>query len=609
MPITSTQQFNLEDHLIFNENAQFFKKKGRIPKKTIANLFQALAKNKVGKPFQKTKVLFQFEEKTAYWSILIFKEKRFASFIDQPHPDWQEERFCFLLLIEYGQYCVVVKRNISGLSRFQSECLEPIDYIILSRLLISEKTDYQGLKLQNIDPSEYSTRTKSLASNDLKKSMSPFGIHRYIVRGMKISNSFEQYALTLNTSRINKMGEKSHLESLFKSVVKIVDKIIAFKNQGGYLDNFARPLDFEDHAKKLTPVGILFLWGELEDLIENGLITAARYPDENGEEKTLNARIFLRYLKQHNRLLTINDLGSRPSYFPIENPFDNQAFLAFNEKSFTVRSRILNQITLHFENKAEEGLIDWINRKRLFITTFEEADIVYFSGSLFQDSRLLGSIEMLKDSFIPHPDLATVTSEKGKFKATSKAFSNDSIFHFIEDKLNSPDREYLFCDDLGDEWADFIEIKPDKVCLYHAKYKNSVGLSASDLQDVIGQAQKNLGNVVPGDERINNKLKSWDGCYKMDKKLTKIEKKRKGSSVSEGVEAYKRRTASSITHFEIYLVINFISKKQLFDNFERLRDGGKVEKKAQVIQLLWFISSFVNSCKEIGFKPFIVCQP
>jgi len=82
-----------------------------------------------------------------------------------------------------------------------------------------------------------------------------------------------------------------------------------------------------------------------------------------------------------------------------------------------------------------------------------------------------------------------------------------------------------------------------------------------------------------------------------------------GDNVTNGLEIYQQKLNSSKVHFEISLVINYLSKEQIMKNFRALRDGHKVKQKAQVIRLLWFISSFVYGCKEMGVKPFIICQP
>lgn len=607
--MAGSKDFIFEDHLVLNENAQFFKRNRKIPKKAVEQLFSYVSRKKVGRvPIKTIRTLVEADGKNAHYSMLFFKEAKPVSFLDETHPDWQEEKFCYLIIIEYKNFLAIIKRNIAGLGQFTNQNLTPIDYQVLSRLFLSERTEYQALSLQNIDVSEYSTRNKSVRANDLRKSLSPFGTHRYIVSRMQVTDGVEDVALTFNTSRINKSGRKSYFEDLITSVIRTTDKIKAFVNRTTFLDSFATPVKFEDRAPTLYPIGVLFLWGELQEMIENGKLVGITISRDD-DERNISGATVLRFLKKFNRLLTVKKVDPSSRFFTVEKIFDDQTFLAVNRKSIRIRSHFLRSITLRFENGGEESLLDRINRKALFLVSFSAPDTVYFSGKLFQDSRLLGSIDALKDVFIPYESLKSIKSEKGDFTSSSISFSTGSLFNFVEDELVDKDTEYLFCDDLGDEWADFIAVKSDRICLYHAKYKGKVGLSAASLQDVIGQAQKNLGNVVPEEERLRAKERSWQGTFKMDGVQTQITKMRKGDSITEGVAAYQKKLISPGVHIEVTLVINFISKKQLFDNLEALKSGNPVSQKAQVIQLLWFISSFVNSCKEIGLKPFIICQP
>jgi len=612
-----SEQFDLLDHLIFNENALFFKKEKQIPKKRIKELFQSVSSNKIGRSFQKIKELRQIDNQTIYFSLVLYKYEKKPPFLDEYHSKWKEESHAYLLIVEYDDYCIVVKRNANLTPYFKRIFLSSIDYEVLSKLFLSERTEYHALSLLNIDPSEYSTRTKSFRSNDLKRSMSPFGIHRYIMNRMSVSDGSDIVSLTFNTSRINKAGGKIYMDSLFKGFISTANKIKSFASQIAYVDSFALPMKFENHVNEIEPIGVLFLLGELQELIESGQVIQVNYVEEVEDDedrvRVIPSRVFLRFLRRNNSLLPLGEclqnVNDIPRSYPIENNFDENATLTIYGKSISIRSTVLKNIKLRFENGGIENLLSWFRRKRLFLTNFSSPELVYFSGKLFSDSRLLGAIENLKEVFIANDELENVSSEKGVFTPASTNFSDGSIFNFIEAELMNDDTEYLFCDDLGDEWADYIGLHSDRICLYHAKYKTTTGLSASALQDVIGQAQKNLGNVVPDFQRLQNKINSWDAVYKMDKVVTQIHKMRIGNTVAEGIESYQKKLSSPSVHIEIYLVLNFISKSQLFENLEALRDGGQVQQKAQVIQMLWFISSYVNSCKEIGLKPFIICQP
>src|SRR5690606_20093735 len=110
--------------------------------------------------------------------------------------------------------------------------------------------------------------------------------------------------------------------------------------------------------------------------------------------------------------------------------------------------------------------------------------------------------------FTPYQELEAVTSEKGNFTANSTAFEENSLFGFVESSFLA-NSEYFICDDLGKEWADHIELKDESITFYHSKYKDS-SFSATAFQDIIGQAQKNLGNLSPSDNQWPIKQTFWE---------------------------------------------------------------------------------------------------
>ena len=77
------------------------------------------------------------------------------------------------------------------------------------------------------------------------------------------------------------------------------------------------------------------------------------------------------------------------------------------------------------------------------------------------------------------------------------------MFSFVEKKQKSEDDEYIFCDDLLDEWADHITFndKKARISFIHSKHGKK-STSASNLHDVVGQGIKNLGNMFFSQEQI-----------------------------------------------------------------------------------------------------------
>lgn len=208
------------------------------------------------------------------------------------------------------------------------------------------------------------------------------------------------------------------------------------------------------------------------------------------------------------------------------------------------------------------------------------------------------------DIFEEKKDFQQVVSEKGPIVEHMLNFDQSSMFYQIE-KIYQNDEtiKYVVCDDLGIEYADHIVIGDNKIIYVHSKCAKSASLSASALQIVIGQAMKNIGNVRYGN--INKKVESW-----RNKKYSKtaIPVCRKGD-INSLENAYQNVLKSPNGIQEVCLAINFISKGELKDAFDKIKNQSPIYQKGNVIQLIWLLSGFILACKEADMKCKILCLP
>jgi len=281
--------------------------------------------------------------------------------------------------------------------------------------------------------------------------------------------------------------------------------------------------------------------------------------------------------------------------------------IRINEKSITIHSNKLNKVKLITNSGYSRSITEYINTSNQFIINFDRLELVYTNKKLFRDNRLLGNINYFLNAFIPFEELSTINSEKGIFTRGSVNFSVNSCFNFVESNFIEK-HDFFVCDDLGNEWADHIGISTDTVSFYHSKFKN-VGYSASAFQDIVGQGLKNISNLSPRDYQLNSKQNIWSNFYNPPLTTTNISRLRKGSNVNDLLEAYKNTIKNPNFNREIYLVVNFISKEGLHERLEKLRDGEAFAERNEVIQILWFLSSFLSVCAEQGIKGYICCKP
>lgn len=596
--------FNDErDEIILNENAYFFKRNQVMPLSTnkINTAFKSASVGRLGNYlFNKVKESITIGPKLINYSLCIFKFQKQPSFIKKHIPNWIEIKLAYLLIVEIDDYVVLSKKNISRITDLLKS-LSPIDYEILSSVFIETNTSFEQFSLQNMNISNSSVRSKNISSIDLKDNFSPLGANSYVLKNLRLKNNSEKITLALNTSRINKFGVKNGIKDFIVWANLVKEKIVTHNAKESFLSIFATPQDFESLKDTLIPIAILLDVNQiLEDFnsgfIQRGIIAI----DDIEKELNLN-----KFLSQFNRLHQINTIvNNGNTYFKIDNTTVNDFYIKKNSKSISLTSKKLRNIKLITSENTEIPILEYINQRNDFIINFEDLEFVYTKRKLFRDSKLLGSISYFLKIFKPFIQLENTISEKGVILNTSSQFGPNSVFDFVENEFKTS-FDYLICDDLGREWADHIGINGNTIAFYHSKSKGS-NFSASDFQDVIGQAQKNFGNLIPTEIQLQKKEAIWQNYYRGN---TQINKLRHGDTIPNAINMWKETILNPNLKREVHIVIDFISKTDLADRLDKLRNGINFSEKNEVIQILWFVSSLISSSQELGIEIYIDCKP
>ncbi|EHR1009001.1 hypothetical protein ACIL2K_002628 [Vibrio vulnificus] len=547
------------------------------------------------------------------YSICVFKQKFKPSILKSYSSQEYEIKFCYILILEYLDYIVISKKNVKSNSDLE-KYLDDIDYSILSKLYADEQSKFHKLQLDNLDVSSLALRSKSIEALELKNSFSTFGANNYAIRNMRVTSNGQLYSLSLGTSRINKHSGKVDVISFLNWIGSVCDDISKFKSSSSFVDSFATPISFENKINSLTPKGVLFKLGDISEQIEQGLITKVTY---NYDSITSNLKLE-KYISKYDRALEVfpNKVG-----YCLSSPVNRLLFDAMKielkvlKKSIKIKSNTFRNIDLHYSTGETVSLEEYINKNSGFVVTFDDPYVAYHSKKLFENSALLSNISAFMSIFEPYPQLSNVKSEKGKFSSSSTQFSSDSIFNKVETVVNTTS-PYMFLDDLGNEWADHIAVSDGVIEFYHSKHGKN-GLSASKFQDVVGQAQKNLGNLVPHPNRLVEKEKKWKCNFKIkdsnnksiQTSIKRIRKIPNGENIADGIKYYNEQLQNPNLRKVVYLVVNFISKVNLQNSLEALKQGHSLQRKNEVVQILWFISSLICSCKEQGVEIRILCLP
>lgn len=592
------------EHIILNENAYFYKKKTQnsLSKKLITDTFKIASAERKGNYLLKIiKETITFGVQIIPYSICVFKFEKTPSFIQEDILGWEETKLAYFLIVEIGDYVVISKKNISGINSFLKK-LTPLDYNILSNLFINSGTTFEKFTLQNMNISNSSVRTKSISSTDLKDNFSPLGANSYVLKNLRLNTSAEKITLALNTSRINKFGQKNGIKEFIFWSLNIKNKIASHTPSESFISIFAEPHSYEDEIKLLTPIAILLDTNQLFDDIESGKIEKGII--KIGDlEREIN---LVQYLEVFNRLAQVNtEIQNGVTHHKIENSIAKDFYINKNSKSITLSSRKLSKLILVLGNGSQKPILNYINQHNDFIINFDKLEFIYTKRKLFKDSKLLGNIDYFMKIFIPYTPILSTTTEKGNVSSSSTNFPSNSVFDFVE-KTFSPKFDYFICDDLSKEWADHIGINEDTISFFHSKWKKA-NFSASAFQDIIGQAQKNFGNLTPSNKLLDWKGEDvWSKIYRGDTNITKL---RKGSNIPNAISQWKETQLNPNLKREVFIVINFISKAGLELRLKKLKNGEDFGQKKEVIQILWFISSLISSSQELGIDTYICCKP
>ena len=102
-------------------------------------------------------------------------------------------------------------------------------------------------------------------------------------------------------------------------------------------------------------------------------------------------------------------------------------------------------------------LAAFLDANNAFILLFNQPSLAYIDGTLFRDEAFTGGGATLLSHLKTEPLLAHVVDEKKPIDPPRVAFDVLSTFGVVVDAVAVND-DFLVCDDLGDEWADFIGI-------------------------------------------------------------------------------------------------------------------------------------------------------
>ena len=582
----------IKENVILTKNALFYKKNQDIEtNRIIEELIELATSNKNEKDFllneiNESSILENLEYK---YSIRIFQVNKPVHFIKEK--ELFDQIFAYILIIEIGDYIIVFSRNSFSILKELKEKFQLIKNIDFAKTLRKE-TEYQKLTLRNMTISEHDIRSRSFEAKDLNGVLSLHSAGRSIPSYIKVKDDDRKMSLS-STGRIVEDSERINIDDLALWASFQINLLESHNEKDSFLDNFAKHVDFKEVIDKYKPTAILLEYHAIHDQIEVTETPIFKKLRNGQYSKICDKRrsiIFQELEKIHD--ITSIDING--------NGILGAGKLRKNQNRYSIQSLQLKKYYID-ENGKKITLQNFINKNHLFSVTFTDPSYMYFMGNIYQNTSSRSEIKNILDALDTSLNMDNVTIEKGTILPDANNFSNHSLFYAIE-KHHSKDH-YIFCDDLGDEWADHITINNKNNCIsfIHSKYKEKSSTSASNLHDITGQAIKNLGNMYFSKEKFLEKKLRLNAYYSQ----SNIHRVRKGNLDNLDTDLENLLKQHSL-HRKCIIACPFLSKQDMEKEFNELAAGNKV--RGHIIQLLWILSSFIHAAKESGIIPIIYCK-
>lgn len=549
------------------------------------------------------------DENTSVYVYVSFKNSRFLSrkyFIDS------ELNVCVFRKLDSGYLAFFdstgfVLKNDSSLGLGK-----PVEPRILKRL-ISNKDGSKviDVSLKNSDFGRRSIRSRSLSAHSIEET-TPF---------------LDDHANVLSTMT-GFSWEDSHPLKADKGTVR---RYVGIGN--GRLTEDIRPASASDFFKWLN-----YIDGLLGDKRRKPVSVMARYGSELEEVKDKDPVHILLDLstpelgvikdsRDAGKDVQFEDLsckikkaGTKFTFILKESGEENVIDIRFDDRKgrYFISS---SQLASKYANEDGEDLARLINKHEPFRVVPKQSNTIYVDGRFYSPAIKFGS-KFDQDHFhvgrvIKTDDfLEKNGSEKGAAcKPDESGWDDASVFGLIDSLGKGTSLEGLFgtpdlliCDDLGTEIADFVLADEDRVIFMHAKgntdtYKKPC--SASALQDVCGQATKNIQFLSMFNEHKPKHLDRWSTSWKREGIGTVSKRIRKGTGTPDEIwTKLSGRINEPEVSREVWLVLGRILSKKEF-----LKRLSKNKPEPEAVQAAIFLHATMTSVYSIGAKLRILCYP
>lgn len=611
--------------------AYFYRRKKRLTAAAVTRLFKDLrdsARNSSRDLFRQIRE----ELHGCTYSAICFSYERRPGFLDGSVDVW-DRVYGFLLLVERGDYVALFRAGLDVTASFKSAYLARTDRARVESAVATTDAIFERIRVQSTSPSQQALRAKTLEANNLENAMPMASASRYFTQAYSVRRHDGHVSATPSTGRIARRGDRGDHELAVIWAATVIDELSAPADDvAAFIRNFARRLDLDALPATTKPIVFAVNVPQLTDALlgEEQMLRLVRLsgpdePDDVGDVANGNGDgpVYEELgAVETEAVLSLLDqpfavrLGRR--HYGIKQGQASIGSLRIGKTRISIRSFELAAILgIEVENREaplgedpnRRPLARHIDRENLFTILFDDPALAYVEGELFRDETLLDGGASFLRHLVPTQSLEATNSEKGVFAVGQTEFSDTSVFRKIVDDIAAAD-DVLVCDDLGDEWADFIGInaqaRPPSINFYHGK-SGDVSLSASAFHDAVGQAEKNLGRLNLPPASLAAKYQSWLLNYVNGGVQTAISRIVRGGTVNDIARKIDAVRVAPDVVKRVHIVTSSLSKAQVEVTFQNIANGTR--PSAHFVQLYWLLMAYFSACSEMGAVGFVICRP
>lgn len=599
-------------NLRVGKTANFFALKERLSARAIDDLFRDLRAGQRAA----SRYLFDHRRERAHratWSALSFSYEREPGFLMQA-AGVKDRVHGYLMLVEYREHIAVFKSRLDVPASFATRFFERVPTDQVDTAITRGGAIFEKIRLRNMSLSKSTLRTKTLEADDLRNIVGPAGASRLVPQAYNVRKPALNYSATPRTGRISQRSDLVDHAELIGYAKFIIDELLNLSGEAApFILAFARAVDLS--ALDTAPCHFAVDVAGLADAIYE--YKEVRFVRQNeGTYVELSKAEVDAVLAELDTVLGIQGAGKlldvirRDSGAKVGAIAINKSRIALRDLRMPIIGGIEVESTKFAVGKDPErqGLRHYLDRENRFIILFANLSLAYIDGTLFRDDAMVGGgSEFLRHLHV-EPLLSQVNDEKGHFAAGQIDFDPNSTFGAIVASVANGDG-VLVCDDLGDEWADFIGLSnnsnPPRITFYHAKHGDP-SLGAGPFHVSVSQAIKNLGRMSLPADTIGSKIASWKRPYVSGTGVnTSIARIVRGAPHDIRQEFESARTAPDAIR-RAFIVTSSLSRSAVKHALDDVSRGNAPDP--YFVQLYWLLQSFFSACTEVGAHGYVICR-